>query len=61
MADTKKVKITAYDFGKYLAVQRSGVTNMWDTRVVQQLSGLSQQKILYIIGHYDELRKEFDK
>ena len=55
------VKITASDFGKYLVVQRSGVTNMWDTKMVQKLSGLSQKKILYIIQHYNELREKYVK
>ena len=49
-----KMNITAQDFGKYLAVQRSGVTNMFDVKMVQQLSGLSRAKILYIMEHYKE-------
>ena len=60
MAEVKH-KVTATEFGKYLAVQRSGVTNMFDVRVVQKLTGLSKPKILYIMEHYQELNAEYNK
>lgn len=56
-----KVNITAQDFGKYLSVQRSGVTNMFDVKMVQAMSGLSRAKILYIMEHYKELHEEHCK
>jgi hypothetical protein len=56
-----KHKVTAVEFGKYLAVQGSGVTNMFDTKMVQALTGLSKAKILYIIEHYSELNAEYNK
>lgn len=60
MAEVKH-KVTAVEFGKYLAIQRSGVTNMFDTKVVQALTGLSKPKILYIMEHYEELNAEYNK
>ena len=54
-----EVKITASDFGKYLAVQGSGATNMFDIKMVQTLSGLSKTKILYIMEHYAELMQKY--
>lgn len=54
-------KVTATDFGKYLAIQRSGVTNMFDIKVVQALTGLSKPKIIYIMEHYAELNAEYNK
>lgn len=49
--------ISANEFGKYLAVQRSGVTNMFDLKVVEQLTGLSRDKITFIMKHYGELEE----
>lgn len=56
-----ELKVTAVEFGKYLAVQRSGVTNMFDVKMVHALTGLSKPKILYIIEHYKELNEEYNK
>lgn len=55
----KDPKVTAVEFGKYLAVQRSGVTNMFDVRLVGMLTGLSKTKIRYIMEHYAELYEAF--
>ena len=60
MAEVKH-KVTASEFGKYLAVQRSGVTNMFDVKMVQALTGLSKPKILYIMENYAELNAEYNK
>lgn len=49
--------ITKKDFQAYECVRASGVTNMFQADVVQQLSGLSRQKIAYIISNYEELMK----
>lgn len=59
MAEVKEVKITASDFGKYLAVQGNGATNMFDIKMVEFLTGLSKRKILYIMEHYAELTEQF--
>lgn len=56
-----ELKVTAVEFGKYLAIQRSGVTNMFDIKVVKMLTGLSKEKILYIMEHYEELNAEYNK
>lgn len=61
MAEVREVKITAAEFGKYLAVQGNGVTNMFDIKMVQALTGLSKRKLLYIMDHYAELREKYDK
>ena len=61
MAEGKAVKITAHEFGKYLALQGSGVTNMFDIKAVMLHTGLSKRKILYIMEHYSELCQEYDK
>ena len=58
MAD---VKITAKEFGKYLALQGSGLTNMFDIKVVMFHTGLSKAKVLYIMEHYSELCEQYDK
>lgn len=60
MAEVKS-KVTAVEFGKYLAIQRSGATNMFDIKVVQKLTGLSKPKIFYIMDHYAELNAEYNK
>lgn len=61
MADVKEVKITASEFGKYLALQGSGLTNMFDTKMVMLHTGLSKRKIIYIMEHYSELCEQYDK
>ena len=55
------LRVTAQAFGKYLAVQKSGVTNMFDLKVVKALTGLSEAQIRYIQNHYEELNKEYNK
>lgn len=52
-------KITKEDFEAYVRVQRSGVTNMFAVDLVSKLSGLTRDKILYIMDHYRELSKRF--
>ena len=39
-------------FTKYLAVQESGVTNMFDIKTVSQLSGLEKEEIKDIMKNY---------
>ena len=52
-------KITKKDFEAYVRVQRSGVTNMFAVDLVSKLSGLTRDKILYIMENYRELSKRF--
>lgn len=59
------MKPTREEFQAYVLIQMSGVTNMFDTERVQALVRegtdieLSQDTILYIMGHYNELSREY--
>jgi len=55
----QKVKITKEDFAAYARIQRSGVTNMLDIKMVKKLSGLSKEKILRIQENYREVSRRF--
>ena len=46
--------ITNEQFDRYEAVRQSGVTNMFDTRTVSMLSGLTKDEILDIMKNYSE-------
>ena len=61
MANANEVEITATEFGRYLALQGSGLTNMFDLKVVMFHTGLPKAKVLYIMEHYTELCKKYDK
>ena len=61
MAEVKEVNVTAAEFGKYLALQGSGYTNMFDLKVVMFHTGLSKRKVLYIMENYAELCEKYDK
>ena len=56
-----EIKITAEEFGRYLSLQGSGLTNMFDLKVVMFHTGLPKHKIIYIMEHYSELCEEYDK
>jgi hypothetical protein len=58
MAET--VDICILDFIKYLDVQKSGVTNMFDVRNVMALTGLSKEQIIYIMENYSELEEKYN-
>ena len=58
MAET--VDICILDFIKYLDVQKSEVTNMFDERNVMALTGLSKEQIIYIMENYNELDKKYN-
>jgi len=51
--------INKNDFYAYVKVQRSGVTNMFDVRTVEQLSGLERSQILEIMESYDKLSEQY--
>ena len=59
--ETKTIKISKKDFEDYVRVQRSGVTNMWDVDKVSKLTGLTKDKIFYIMEgkNYRKLSKKF--
>ena len=54
-------EITKENFEAYVDVQMSGVTNMFDVKMVQSLSGLEKEQIMTIIQHYGELKDKFDE
>ena len=58
MAET--IDICILDFMKYLDVQKSGVTNMFDVRNVMALTGLSKEQIIYIMENYSELEEKYN-
>ena len=52
-------KITQEQFEAYVDVQMSGVTNMFDVRTVQSLSGLEKEQIMTIMTNYGELKDKY--
>lgn len=54
-----KEKITKDEFEAYESVRESGVTNMFDSKVVSELSGLDKEKITAIMKQYSDLKKEY--
>ena len=53
--------VTKDEFEEYEKVRGSGVTNMFMVGVVEKISGLSKDKILYIMQNYDELKKKYEE
>jgi hypothetical protein len=51
--------ITKEDFEKYVKVQMSGVTNMFQVNTVSQLSGLEKEKIFDIMNNYGKYAETF--
>ena len=51
--------ITKEKFESYVAVQKSGVTNMFDAKMVSQLSGLNKNEIFDIMENYGRYNEEF--
>jgi len=54
-----KIEITKAQFERYLGVQNSGVTNMFDIRNVKALTGLSKEQCIAIMEQYNELTKKY--
>ena len=54
-------KITKENFEAYGDVQESGVTNMFDVKMVQSLSGLEKEQLMTIMQHYGELKDKYDE
>jgi hypothetical protein len=52
-------KITQKDFASYARIQRSGITDMNDIKMVSKISGLSEEKILRIQENYREVSRRF--
>jgi hypothetical protein len=53
--------VTKAQFLRYVRVQKSGVTNMWDVRRVCQLSGLSRDTVMDIMKNYGRYAKRLEK
>jgi len=53
--------ITKEQFNSYEEVRLSGVTNMFDTHKVSELSGLDRKQILTIMANYSRLKFKFSK
>ena len=57
----KMEKITQEQFEAYVDVQMSGVTNMWNVKLVGELSGLEEEKIMTIMKNYGQLKEKYDE
>ena len=55
---TKKM-ITEEQFKRYVKVQNSGITNMFDVGRVMQLSGLAREQCFSIMESYSELKEKY--
>ena len=55
----KEIEISKKEFQAYENVRQSGVTNMFMVTVVQELSGLSKEKIMVIMRSYSELLNKY--
>tara|TARA_R100001510_G_C7499848_1_gene103999 strand:+ start:406 stop:579 length:174 start_codon:yes stop_codon:yes gene_type:complete len=53
------IEITQDDFQAYEDVRESGVTNMFNTSVVSDYSGLSRDKIVSIMQNYGALYDKY--
>jgi len=55
------MEITKEKFQAYVEVQMSGATNMWDTKMVSELSDevISSKEVLEIIKQYDGLMEKY--
>ena len=53
------IEITQEDFQAYEDVRESGVTNMFNTAVVSDYSGLSRDKIVSIMQNYSALKDRY--
>ena len=54
------MEITEKDFKAYVAVQKSGVTNMFAVNIVCQMSGLTKEQCFDIMknyGKYEDMYK----
>jgi len=49
------MEITKEQFQAYEDVRESGITNMFDSRVVSKYSGLNREQIVEIMKRYEDL------
>jgi len=55
-----EIKITKKEMEAYENCRQIGITNMFDIKRVEELTGLSKEKILYIMKHYSELIEKYN-
>ena len=56
-----KMAVSKEQFLRYVRVQKSGVTNMWDVGRVSRLSGLGRDTIMDIMKNYGKYAKKLEK
>ena len=54
-------EITKEQFEAYVDVQESGVTNMFDVKTVESISGLNKGTIMSIMKSYSKLKEKYDE
>ena len=59
--NNKMTEITKEQFEAYVDVQMSGVTNMWNVKLVGELSGLEEEEIMKIMKNYGALKDKYDE
>lgn len=52
-------EVSREDFEKYVACQMSGVINMYAVNVVEEITGLTREKITAIMENYGEYEKKY--
>jgi hypothetical protein len=55
----ENMTITKAEFEAYCDVQESGVTNMFNAKLVAQLSGLERDQVVFIMKNYGDLKAEY--
>ena len=60
LRERKMMKITEEKYRTYEAVRRSGLTNMFDVRMVCELSDLTYDEALDIMKNYSRYKEEFE-
>ncbi len=56
---TKSVDVTKEQFLAFEAVRLSGITDMGATTIVEELSGLSEDKVFEILNNHDYLKTKY--
>ena len=57
----KMTEITKEQFEAYIDVQESGITNMFNVKLVGELSGLEKEEIMEIMKNYGTLKDKYDE
>ena len=54
------MEISKEEFEAYVSVQKSGITNMFDVKVVGEISGLNKDQIMTIMLDYGGLENKYN-